>query len=98
MMTKRQTWSFLITCNWLSSRILISRKLERRKDKHPRISDLRIEKLTDDDYDQAFLIYREAYYDMDAPRDKAELIGVCPKRKLKETVEMRCDYKKGVFK
>lgn len=62
----------------------LSRKLERRKDKHPRINDFKIEKLSDADYDQAFLIYRGAYYDLNESRDKAELIGVCPKRKTKE--------------
>ncbi|MCR5768668.1 MAG: DnaB-like helicase C-terminal domain-containing protein [Lachnospiraceae bacterium] len=66
----------------------LARKLERRKDKHPRISDLRIENLTADDYDQAFLIYREAYYDLDAPKDSAELTVVCPKKAVKETVKL----------
>lgn len=75
----------------------LARKLERRKDKHPRISDLRIENLTADDYDQALLIYREAYYDLDAPRDSAELTVVAPRKDVKETVMLHWNNDKALF-
>lgn len=73
----------------------LSRKLEKRKDKHPKIDDLRIEHLSDTDFDKAFLLYRDGYYDKDAPSDTAELTGVYPKKKLKETKIFRWDYEKG---
>lgn len=75
----------------------LSRRLEKRKDKHPRVADFRIDNLTDADYDQAFLLYREGYYDYDAPRDTAELTGICPKKKLKETMKLKWNYDKGIF-
>ena len=75
----------------------LARKLERRKDKHPRISYLRIENLTADDYDQALLIYREAYYDLDAPRDSAELTVVAPRKDVKETVMLHWNNDKALF-
>ncbi len=75
----------------------LSRKLERRRDKHPRITDIRVDNLSGGVYDQAILIYRDAYYDIDAPRDKAELIGVCEKRNLKKTCGVLWNDEKGVF-
>ena len=75
----------------------LSRKLEKRRDKRPRVGDFRIDNLTDADYDQAFLLYREGYYDYDAPRDIAELSGIWPKKKLKETFELKWNYDKGIF-
>ena len=61
-----------------------SRNLERRKDKHPKIKDIRVKNLSADAYDQAFLLYREAYYDIDAPRNKAEIIGISEKKGIKK--------------
>ena len=75
----------------------LSRRLEKRKDKHPKVGDFRIDNLTEDDFDQAFLLYRDAYYDIDAPKDKAELIGVFPKKGLKETKAISWNYETGIF-
>ncbi len=75
----------------------LSRKLERRKDKHPTIKDFRVKKLSVDLFDQVFLLYRDGYYDLNAPADKAELIGVCPKRNLKKTGTIRWNSEKSIF-
>ncbi len=75
----------------------LSRNLERRKDKHPRVEDFRIDGLSDKDYDLAFLLYRDAYYDIEMPHDRAELTGVCPKKKLKETGELKWNCERTVF-
>ncbi|MCR5129336.1 MAG: AAA family ATPase [Lachnospiraceae bacterium] len=75
----------------------LARKLDRRKDKHPKISDLRIENPYSADYDQAFLIYRESLYDLDAPNDSAEMTIVCLKKDLKETYMLSWNVDKCLF-
>lgn len=75
----------------------LSRNLERRKDKHPRIKDIRVKNLSADAYDQAFLLYREAYYNIDAPRNKAEIIGISEKKGIKKTREVLWNPEKGML-
>ena len=75
----------------------LSRRLEKRKDKRPRITDIRVANLSSDVYDQAILIYRESYYSIDAPKDKAELIGICEKQNFKKTYEVLWNYERGFF-
>ena len=75
----------------------LSRKLEKRKDKHPKMKDLKVKGLSDKLFDQAFLLYRDGYYDLNAPSEKAELTGVCPKRNLKETKAIRWNSDRIIF-
>lgn len=75
----------------------LARKLERRKDKHPMISDLRIEDPFTADYEQAFLIYREVIYDPSASNDSAEMTVMCPKKGLEETFTLSWNVDKCLF-
>ena len=61
----------------------LSKKLEKRKDRHPRIKDIKGRGIKKEYYDQAFLLYREWYYDIDAPSSTAELIGFCNDNKTR---------------
>ena len=75
----------------------LSGKLERRKDKRPKIEDIRIKKLSETAYDQAILLYRDVYYESEAPRDKAELIGVCRTKQIEKTCNVSWNWDKGGF-
>lgn len=71
----------------------LSRKLEMRKDRHPKIKDIRGKGIKKKYYNQAFFLYREAYYDRKAPADAAELIGINPDNGdiLSENIKWKSD-------
>ena len=75
----------------------LSRKLEFRKDKHPRKKDIHRMGIADKSYDQAFLLYRDAYYDIDAPKDSAELIGIRTNNKEIVVGTMCWDWETAAF-
>ncbi len=71
--------------------------LRRRKNKRPKIKDIRVENLSDDAYDQAVLIYRDAYYDKKASRAKAELIGKSNNKHINVSCDVIWNDKKLIF-
>ena len=75
----------------------LNRRIEKRKNKHPSFDDFRIDNLTEEYFDNALLIYRDAYYDLDAPCDKAELIGIYPKKCIKAKQEIKWNNEKCGF-
>lgn len=75
----------------------LSRKPDKRKDKHPKIKDIRVNPFSKDAYDQAILLYREYYYDKMASRNKAEFLGISNTKKIKKTCEMFWNDNKNIF-
>ena len=75
----------------------LSEKTEKRKNKRPKINDLRIKNLSDDSYDQAILLYREALYNLDASLDKAEFIGISRIKQIEVICEVLWNSEIGIF-
>ena len=76
----------------------LSRTVEQRKDRHPRRKDLKNTGISKKNRDRAFLLYREYYYDPMAPRDSAELTGLCSGKGKKCSCKLNWNPETGVFR
>ena len=75
----------------------LSEKTEKSKNKRPKINDFRIKNLSDDSYDQAILLYREALYNPDASWDKAEFVGISKIKQIEVICEVLWNSEIGIF-
>lgn len=75
----------------------LSKKLEKREDRHPKVKDIRVKDLSGHAYDNAVLIYRADYYDIDDTDGTAELTVVRKAAQVKKTCKTTWNRRLVIF-